>query len=120
MIKANELRIGNLISLQGKEITVNLNTLERLLYPELKKHYNFLGQYKPVSITAEQLIKVGFEKDNDNVLKLGNCFYWLHNGDAGIFQIAIGYAPVINSPCTYVHQLQNIYFALKGVELPGF
>jgi len=113
MIQASELRIGNLINeaLCG-EIIVTPSVLQDLL--------NGAENYEPVQLTGEWLLKFGFEKDNDNVLKLGNCFYWLHNGAVGIFQIAIGYAPVINSPCNYVHQLQNLYFALTGVELSGF
>ena len=50
----------------------------------------------------------------------------LNNGDTltldfdatnGLLQIAYGTAPLINCPCKFVHQLQNLYFALTGEEL---
>ena len=70
--------------------------------------------YSPIDITEKMLEGVGFKKDKDNVLLKDNCFYWLNNG---IFHIAIGYTPIVNSPCKYVHQLQNLYYSLKGKEL---
>ena len=117
MIQANELRIGNLISLQGKEVTVNLNTLERLLYPELKKHSKFLGHYKPVSITEERLLTMGFvdEYTTDGFLASRFHDFWFMN--SGQIRMLYGGYILLDKEVKYVHQLQNLYFALTGVEL---
>ena len=67
---------------------------------------------KPVLLTEEWLVKFGFEKDGHNFkmkgytfnLKTGNL--WWHNKNL-----------ISLKSITFVHQLQNLYFALTGEEL---
>lgn len=73
----------------------------------------------PVEITEEWLLKFGFEYDRFNhTFCKGN--YCIHIKD--------GHFNFMNDPrcsaacyylttCKYVHQLQNLYFALTGEEL---
>lgn len=121
MIKANELRIGNLILRNGflieekekfKETTVTHN--------DITACYVDNTSFKPIPLTEEWLLKFGFEKDNDfgnwhlsayEIFSSGNrdFVYWYnHSSDDYYSDVR-----KINT----VHQLQNLYFALTGQEL---
>ena len=118
MIKANELRVGNLVSFS------NQNWIVANIYP----HYvegviKFKGksvleckEIKPIKLTEKWLLRCGFFKyNNAYVLKepSSNC---------NIFQFSICENLTYNTgelqpKIDYVHQLQNLYFALTGEEL---
>lgn len=120
MIKANELRIGNWLLYKGQYVKydgsysgimgvrnalliINGNTL---IERELK-------ECSTIELTPDILIKCGFVRSD----RTGFTFYallplvyntnhgwWLYNKKMGI-------------PPKYLHQLQNLYFALTGEEL---
>lgn len=126
MIQANELRIGNwvLFSPSGRKAAVKVRPVcVKELHQntfivkdkafDLELFYESVGS-QPIPLTPEILIAAGFDVDNDGFLKKKNIFYWL---DIGVLQISVGYTPIINCPCKYVHQLQNLMFALTGSEL---
>ena len=84
------------------------------------------AQYKPVSITEEWLLKFGFKltinnKDSGykqfglNIKGLDLMFCLECNSDKPDF-----YLNMVGVDIDYIHQLQNLYFALTGVELSGF
>ena len=119
MIKANELRIGNLVYYK---ITDNFD--ERKEWLEVCKidhdDLRILGikdemnqDYQPIPITEDWLLKFGFEKDvnlqfyknfkNNKTVIIDFCFICL----LGNFHVKIN----------YVHELQNLYFALTKTEL---
>lgn len=118
-MKANELRIGNFVYFYDEVKTIESISIR--LRPDVG-HFGLNGieypqkgfHLKPIPLTEEWLLKFGFIKDNDGCLVKNKCMYWLKDGR---LQLAFGYAPLINTPCKYVHQLQNIYFSLKGEEL---
>ena len=106
-MKTTELRIGNILELPNKHpVQISVDSLKEI--------ESGIHPYQKIQLTEEWLLKFGFEKDSDGVLKIRNCMYWL---DTGFLQLAMGYAPLINAPCKYVHQLQNLYFALTNTEL---
>lgn len=107
-MKATELRIGNWI--QDEENThyqVEVEDIENLNYYEKYQETMF-----PIPLTEEWLVKFGFE-------------YSDLNGDSGLWKIPpfqiygkcnqfiYDYRLDVN----YVHQLQNLYFALTYEEL---
>lgn len=130
-MKANELRIGNYIQTELDE-KLNFDYLtqvkeihsgEILIQCNEDSEMLLLIHAKPVELTEEWLIKFGFKEDrgsffiklNEYQLKITkNCFsdysWW--------FSINTGYG---SQPYTmiikYVHQLQNLYFALTEKEL---
>jgi hypothetical protein len=117
MIKANELRIGNYVTTIDDEIRC---TSVKGFYgfpvsSGIVNHNNNVNDFEyltPIPLTEEWLIKFGFcqiELDNgenyyqNNRFRLNcnyNGFYYSRNLDV-----------------KYVHQLQNIYFALTSQEL---
>jgi len=116
-MEVTELRIGNLIS--GKEFNC----------PVSEYKINWIGQesvgldagkYKigirleylsGIPLTEEWLVKLGFRYsapdwmlDDLGIRKMGNGFVYLNGIDGGLIY-------------EFVHQLQNLYFALTGREL---
>jgi hypothetical protein len=121
-MKESELRIGNLIFDNHREIVVDvdINILRSITN-------NNPCLYKPIPLTEEWLLKFGFEKLNT---KMSDCFVF----QKGLWRVAIKdniektYEWVLwherISPPTwclsrfeYLHQLQNLYFSLTGEEL---
>jgi hypothetical protein len=108
-MKPTELRLMNLIyNKQGNTVYVNTNHLTILLY-------GIENEFKPIPLTEEWLLKFGFYKNIDTELF-----------EKGGFQIEISelkclfYLPEFGDwrkVIQYVHQLQNLWFALTGEEL---
>ena len=83
--------------------------------------------FYPVKITAELLVAFGFEEKvtKDGRLGVGTVHYqkddnWIYLFDSGFeFEYtSLGYRLNLGSgKYKYVHQLQNLYFALTGEEL---
>lgn len=105
-MEANELRIGNLVTFDKKvmpiaqvsvyDVTVGRDDTEFTEYMEL-------NQIEPILLTEEVWIKSGIQCEfYKNVTVI-----FLETGDFTIY----------NEQLQYLHQLQNIVFALTGTEL---
>lgn len=134
-MKATELRIGNLVTIdnpefwkgiKGNVLEVNgINIASSLDFPKSthsisvrdeKFTYSQFNEFiKPIPLTEEWMLKFGFEKDGD-YFSLGNFHYHLPSClfYSGNDHVSGGNADAI---IKYVHQLQNLYFALTGEEL---
>lgn len=126
-MKANELRIGNLIQDIKYKSPMRIvqfygNTMFELDSPYMDyTDYRCdadLDNYEPIPITEEWLIKFGFKRDSvmDGETRRLNNF--------NIGKLTKGYfieGGVSNDKTSinieYVHQLQNLYFSLTGEEL---
>jgi hypothetical protein len=124
-MKANELRIGNLFILPNGDIGKISYHEIRLMVVAIEK-----PDYQPIPLTEEWLLKFGFVQSSNN---LGNTFHILKkDGVIVMFTIEHWTNTDINSKyhnhwhceyllnghkLQYLHQLQNIYFALTGEEL---
>ena len=128
VFKQQDLRIGNIIEFKGSEgwelEIVDPEDIHLCVFHH--EYYN--KQSRPVQVTEEILLKYGFEKQDYN---MSNC----HVYQKGIYRVLKSfnndninqdYSLCINgiSPPTwsiahfkYLHQLQNIYFALTNTEL---
>jgi len=124
-MKTNELRIGNYLNgKQGRVIVTEIRTNN-----SVKIHDNTSSFYvgiclTPIEITKEWLLKLGFEYSNFyNNYKIKAAQYynsvrydyedceWCYNNDssdAGCYYV---------TSIKYVHELQNLYFALNKEEL---
>ena len=120
MINASELRIGNKLQKEnGKIYTVSrLDGTKDILVEEERGlftlNYNLYG----IPLTPEILDKCGFEKSNRiDFGELKQCYV--------IFSLALMIRHDSyfidwvggNTEARYLHQLQNLYFALTGEEL---
>lgn len=109
----NEIRVGNYAIWNNEIKRIGLDTFAY----ESDTYGNF-ESYKPIKLTNEWLVKLGFEWD---------IFYqgwtdgnWvLTEGDKNQFRISYGKRKhdILLWNIKYVHQLQNLYFALCGKEL---
>jgi len=112
MIKANELRIGNLVfeGFDVYEVTSITRSGQLRLFSAKENHSSGTSKIKPIPLTEEWLVRFGFKKHYDNEFLLGNYsirYGLLYYNGYRCHEIGI------NS----VHQLQNLYFALTGQEL---
>lgn len=113
-MESNEFRIGNLINFNGKEIEVR-SIFDKGIHDQ---DFNGIGydEIEPILISEAFLIKVGFKEDefgnfeNDSRLILfkieGYDFYTVQWGSS-----------VCGGKTIFIHELQNLYFALTGTEL---
>jgi hypothetical protein len=129
-LTAAELRIGNLIEWQDdSHEQFRVETID-FKEPNYFVNGGLLDDMLPIPLTEEWLIKFGFYKDGDYYSKGINdykyCFRyrdWAKNWafyqeftdspdpkDDGVkYPVSFDYA--------YIHQLQNLFFALTGEEL---
>lgn len=136
MIDYKEVRIGNLVSYEGKEYRI----------AGIYKDYPFLDtiefgagvvewkDLEPIPLTEERLLKFGFEKRKGNkfpTLKVkGSRFYTsrFNYFRVNVFQrcLTVQYSSNVKDKendlytidnIQSIHQLQNLYFALTNKEL---
>jgi hypothetical protein len=115
-MEAKELRIGNIFGFGEMIHEATHWDIRNLRVQELKGENSLT--YKPVPLTEEWLLKFGFETskwdDNNSLRKMiGSNDYTIVFYSNDICEIG----GVITKKIEFVHQLQNLYFALTGEEL---
>ena len=118
-MNAKDLRIGNL--LQYTDFQKVKEHLRGTTFNVTADDILFLSTYsvdyvEPIQLTPEWLEKFGFEKigsryekESISLYKFKDVFDLQLIRDNELFDLGIGYV--------YVHQLQNLYFAITGEEL---
>ena len=113
-LSPNELRIGNWVS-RLDDTTFQIDKLDIF---ELDDYPHYLRP-KPIPLTEEWLIKFGFDKAGINVFrwykKSGRNYHTFHLNQKS--SIGTFYYSRSRIQINYVHQFQNLYFALTGEEL---
>lgn len=118
----NEIRIGNFVSLSGELQLKVIEITTVAFYAMDKKGENFKSSWadiQPIPLTEEWLLKFGFEKIKSGYEEAEtydfyneNLYFNMANQSIKINgNYAISFIP------DYVHQLQNLYFALTNTEL---
>ena len=105
-MKASELRIGNLIQIDIPNSYVESVTWEIIRDLEQDPQED---SFKPISLTEEWLKKFGFKYDVDT-----DCYHYYN---FILNKLFVMMDIDIHICIKYVHQLQNLYFALTGEEL---
>ena len=113
MIAANELRIGNYVYDANNELTQVNSIVDGAINYELDYGDCYFENINPIPITEEWLLKLGFEKHNYIFRKDGFQFTF----DKKIIPIKFYGGAIKNTNIKYIHQLQNLYFALTQKEL---
>lgn len=118
-MEAKELRIGNYVEGIGMEHPI------RKIYDSIQYNYKTeryelddidIQYFKPIPLTEEWLKKFGFESDEITFDKSGFTIGWFRNNE--FYYLPVGQIIIRNKhQIKYVHQLQNLYFALTGEEL---
>ena len=123
---AAELRIGNSVFFNKNHNEIgNITSIETFLTDQFKVgFYNridikyYCDEIKPIPITEEWLLKFGFEKHHSDYYN--KIIMIKEDGEIKIFpsfDVNLSSAISISLFIKYVHQLQNLYFALTGHEL---
>ena len=109
---ATELRIGNLFNHIG-----DIRTLTDVEF-EIRLKFGF-DNCKPILITEEWLLKFGFEKYTNNEFSFETKDFEISflNGELKLLCGDYAENPISLNNQKYVHQLQNLYFALTNEEL---
>jgi len=120
-LQAAELRIGNLVNFNNisiGEVTVLNNTRNIGIVLENGVYRDNNDLFKPIPLTEEWLVKLGLKQDTIDKYwyfhPTYNKFYPLYRRGVywGFNGLGLGVKEI-----KYVHQLQNLYFALTGEEL---
>jgi hypothetical protein len=123
MINAQELRYGNKLLFLDDVVTFKNITEFRedgiyWIKPVEPKIEAKSFHFKPIELTEEWLLKLGLEKISIWTFSLnlvGNLDLIYYSGEKGWSIGLKSYSDFSN--LKYVHQLQNLYFALTGKEL---
>ena len=118
-MNSKELRIGNLVQCKVTQHEAIIEMIDsQCSVCSLQDGLCDLHLLEPIPLTKEWLLKLGFEYCQ---LKTSKRF-WLPNFNIRIFnrnsKTKVSYRNITFEHILYVHQLQNLYFALKGEELP--
>ena len=124
-MKATELRISNLVSHIEESNVLVIDSINResvWVNESPDYHYEMdIELISPIPLTEEWLIKLGFTKDNYHFVLNDKCSvtyektgsekgFWYSNDDTDAYCYRL-------KEIKYVHDLQNLYFALYGEEL---
>ena len=126
MIQANELRIGNLLNYQtaeGDVVTLTTDFHAIQWATEDPKGFNLV--HSPISLTEEKLTMLGFKQYIDfgiktsvfDLMPLCGFAYDIDTKQVVILEKGNTNSHWIEHKIEYVHELQNLYFALRGQEL---
>lgn len=119
-LQSKDLRIGNYVYDNHRKIVVDvaLNTLRLLSYNVDDNNYT------PIPLTEEWLERLGFEREEDEIHGEKTWDYqrdiegrecWAEWNEKG--QLEGVTIDCTNRLFKYVHEFQNLYFALTGEEL---
>jgi hypothetical protein len=126
-MKATELRIGNLVDLGNRIAKIIEIAHLACVVVDLEETQDTMEDYervKGIPLTQEWLLKFGFEKVNSELTNIAPlnlpCTFNLPNTPFSFCQGKLILKTGTGDFCVnteYVHQLQNLYFALTSEEL---
>jgi hypothetical protein len=126
MIKPEELRIGNLLKTSSKSLNYAEVATVRKIEPEVIFFEElWAGEYPSgidgIPLTTEWLEKAGFLRTVSATYSSGEKHdydvYYLNGFTYNCIQNAWWFGLRLNNQPVYIHQLQNLYYALTGKEL---
>ena len=103
-MKASELRVNSYHYFNGQVVKLDLDSIHGVAT------YDLLDQYQAIPLTEEWLVRFGFDYLD---LRFWSSKLCIHLKDNEFYVLYEQGRLFIQ----YVHQLQNLYFALTGEEL---
>jgi hypothetical protein len=118
-MKATELRIGNLIGCDIQTLIVKAVNDETVICHTMdgKPYVLHLEDVYGLKLTEEWLLKFGFTLITSDCESPSDWYYRHDNLTGSIDNLTWKYTHQHGLKLKYVHQLQNLYFALTGEEL---
>lgn len=118
-MKANEIRVGNWIKDPRQYNPKFFPKTENGYFKATARDIQYADEFESIKLTEEILLKCGFYKTGITELYLLTDtinISWFEE-DPTVIEINSEniYSYIVN--CEFLHQLQNIYFALTGQEL---
>lgn len=115
MINLRELRLGNIVSVNGRpDIVTEIGQADNG-YCSGTGYFNADKAYiEPIPLTPEWLERMGFENIPKGSVCYRGPFQICNYNEDGVFCFDHGDR---QAHIRYVHQLQNLYFAMTGEEL---
>lgn len=119
-IKCTDLRIGNLVKYYDDETIFEVMEIDQnginVKNSEQKTWIEY-DCFEPIPLNEEWLLKFEFDKEGDKLLKKYIKDICIYQGMSGFNYNASFYEYDNLTEIKYVHQLQNLFFALTGEEL---
>jgi hypothetical protein len=122
MLKANEIRLGNQLMLNDTIVTFDASH-----WYQIGECTLFLEDFKPIPITEDILLKIGFTKESDyrffKYFNYGTREDWdkiyCDTQNIDLEQCIDGEIRKVfyNDNGCFLHQLQNLYFSITNEEL---
>ena len=97
-------RVGHVIRLSEKKVSVKL---------EHSTLWQDIGEFEPIPLSEDLLLKCGFINDENAPWKLCNGMLVLNTGNHNTWE----YGQSVIKDIKYLHTLQNVFFALHHREL---
>lgn len=113
-MNANELRIGNLIVDKDDNIIEVTGILENSVLRAGAYIGTPIDWVKPIPLTKEHFIERGFSEWMGYIIHEGFTEKIIFDDD---FRLTTFDDVIISEPLKYLHELQNIFFSLKNIEL---
>jgi hypothetical protein len=115
MIEPHELRIGNWVNLEGNVLQVDGRVICDVWMEEF-------ASIDPIPLTEEWLLKLGFINtpkwpDDDCTWSHGGFLHFRIDMGVPAQEAYLDLYEGTSKYIQYVHQIQNLYFALTGSEL---
>lgn len=112
MIQVNEVRVGNNLDYCGKLLIVEPQDFEGVRFADCEG----------ILITEKILLASGFKPDMVYKYRFSIDSFILHRTiDKGMvsetFTLALDYGNQLRTDTKYVHQLQNLFYAITGKEI---
>ena len=117
-MKANELRIGNILNYntaEGDVLPAVIDWQDLKWLSEDPEGFNLA--HSPIPLNEEWLKRMGFDTLDERYFALDYedlSFRYYYNYLGGVWKFRLNFILV---KIQHVHQLQNLYFALTGEEL---
>lgn len=118
MIQANELRIWNWVNYHDDDIIFQVTEISKLgigVKNDTEETWIEYDRFSPIKLTPKILEKCGFKVDGT----YNNAKRWISESPIILFE-GNGYFKLCHYSITqikHLHQLQNLYYSLVGVEL---
>lgn len=125
-MEANELRIGNYVMASYGDDNFKVEKVTAVLNYGINQYYDgaefMLDYIKPIPLTEELLVKMGGMTTNDStwldfIISSHTPFVSYNHADKCFYFHTAALEDKFSFKVLYLHQLQNLYFALTGEEL---